>query len=96
MGPTELPHKHWFVVQLSKVHVNIVAGKLVCGRNHDPVASTFVFAAISHDWSDSRSSIKSIFLDVENNSKNVETKFHGRRISVYEVIKSINVNFLLF
>ena len=36
------------------------------------------------------------FLDVENNSKNVETKFHGRRISVYEVIKSINVNFLFF
>ena len=41
-------------------------------------------------------SIKSIFMDVENNSKNVETKFHGRRISVYEVIKSINVNFLFF
>ena len=36
------------------------------------------------------------FLDVENNSKNVETKFHGRRISVYEVIKSVNVNFLFF
>ena len=26
----------------------------------------------------------------------METKFHGRRISVYEVIKSINVNFLFF
>ena len=36
------------------------------------------------------------FLEVENNSNNVETKFHGRRISVYEVIKSINVNFLFF
>ena len=36
------------------------------------------------------------FLDVENNSKNVEKKFHGRRISVYEVMKSINVNFLFF
>ena len=36
------------------------------------------------------------FLDVESNSKNVETKFHGRRISVFEVIKSINVNFLFF
>ena len=24
------------------------------------------------------------------------TKFHGRRISVFEVIKSINVNFLFF
>ena len=34
------------------------------------------------------------FLDVENNSKNVETKFHGRRASTDEVIKSINVNFL--
>ena len=36
------------------------------------------------------------FLNVENNSKNVETKFNGRRISIDEVIKSINVNFLLF
>ena len=37
------------------------------------------------------------FLDVENNSKNVETKFHGRRISIDEVnMKSINVNFLFF
>ena len=35
-------------------------------------------------------------LDVENNSKNVETKFHGRRISIDEVIRSINVNFLFF
>ena len=26
----------------------------------------------------------------------METKFHGRRISVYEVIKSINVIFLFF
>ena len=26
----------------------------------------------------------------------METKFHGRRISVYEVIKSINVNFSFF
>ena len=26
----------------------------------------------------------------------METKFHGRRISVYEVIKSINVCFLFF
>ena len=26
----------------------------------------------------------------------METKFHGRRISIYEVIKSINVNFLFF
>ena len=30
---------------------------------------------------------------MENNSNNVETKFHGRRISIDEVIKSINVNF---
>ena len=36
------------------------------------------------------------FLEVENNSNNVETKFHGRRISIDEVIKSINVNFLFF
>ena len=36
------------------------------------------------------------FLDVENNSKNVETKFHGRRVSIDDVIKSINVNFLFF
>ena len=28
--------------------------------------------------------------------QNVETKFHGRRISIDEVIKSINVNFLFF
>ena len=35
-------------------------------------------------------------LDVENISDNVETKFHGRRISIDEVIKSINVNFLFF
>ena len=34
------------------------------------------------------------FLDVENNSKNVDTKFHCGWISVYEVIESINVNFL--
>ena len=47
---------------------------------------------IINNWADSQS----IFLDVENNSKNVETKFRGRRISVYEVIKSINVNFLFF
>ena len=26
----------------------------------------------------------------------METKFHGRRISINEVIKSINVNFLFF
>ena len=26
----------------------------------------------------------------------METKFHGRRISIDEVIKSINVNFLFF
>ena len=26
----------------------------------------------------------------------METKFHGRRISVYQVIKSINVNILFF
>ena len=37
-----------------------------------------------------------IFLEVENNSNNVETKFHGRRISIDEIIKSINVNFLFF
>ena len=36
------------------------------------------------------------FLEVQNNSNNVETKFHGRRISIDEVIKSINVNFLFF
>ena len=36
------------------------------------------------------------FLDGENISNNVETKFHGRRISIDEVIKSINVNFLFF
>ena len=36
------------------------------------------------------------FLDVENNSKNVETKFHCHRVSIDEVIKSINVNFLFF
>jgi len=32
-------------------------------------------------------------LDVENHSKNVETKFYSHRISIDEVI---NVNFLLF
>ena len=36
------------------------------------------------------------FLEVENNSNNFETKFHGRRISIDEVIKSINVDFLFF
>ena len=36
------------------------------------------------------------FLDGENISNNVETKFHGRRISIDEVIKSMNVNFLFF
>ena len=36
------------------------------------------------------------FLDEENNSKNLETKFHDRRISIDEVMKSINVNFLFF
>ena len=36
------------------------------------------------------------FLNVENNSKNVETKFHGRRISIDEIIKLMNVNFLFF
>ena len=37
------------------------------------------------------------FLEVENNPNNVETKFHGRGIiSIDEVIKSINVNFLFF
>ena len=35
-------------------------------------------------------------LEVENYSNNVETKFHGSRISIDEVIKSINVNFLFF
>ena len=51
---------------------------------------------MANNQGDSRS-IKSIFfLDLENNSKNVETKFHGRRISIDEVIKSINVNFLFF
>ena len=35
-------------------------------------------------------------MEVENNSNNVETKFHGRKISIDEVIKSINVNFLFF
>ena len=28
--------------------------------------------------------------------RNVETKFHGRRISIDEVLKSINVNFFVF
>jgi len=32
-------------------------------------------------------------VDVENNSKNVETKFYGRRISIDEANISINVNF---
>ena len=36
------------------------------------------------------------FLEVENNSNNVETTFHSHRISIDEVIKSINVNFLFF
>ena len=36
------------------------------------------------------------FLDEENNSKNVETKFSGCRISIDKVIKSTNVNFLFF
>ena len=35
-------------------------------------------------------------MDVENNFENVKTKFHGRRMSIDEVIKSINVNFLFF
>ena len=36
------------------------------------------------------------FLLVENNTKNVETKFHGCRTSINEVIKSIKVNFMVF
>ena len=35
-------------------------------------------------------------MDVENISNNAETKFHDRRISIDEVIESINVNFLFF
>ena len=35
-------------------------------------------------------------MDAEDNPKNVETEFHGRRINIDEVIKSTNVNFLFF
>ena len=38
-----------------------------------------------------------VFLVAENNAKNVETKFHGRKVSTIDkVIKRINVNLFAF
>ena len=44
------------------------------------------------DW-DGFMSIKFLFLLVENNKTSVETKFHGRRVDINEVIKLQKVTF---